>query len=110
MNKRPWRWSCYWNHVYDSCYCHIYTMEVRIQYLRRLSTTALCERNISGYKGLGTMWFTEMELQQSFFGQGSSSNDGATHTDDGFWTEEFPGRFLGIIIFVPERGMHLPKA
>lgn len=56
------------------------------------------------------MWFTEMELQQSFFGRGSSSNDGATHTDDGFWTEEFTGRFLGIIIFVPERGMHLPKA
>lgn len=110
MNKTPWRWSCYWNQVYGSCYCHIYTMEVPIQYLRRPLTTAFRERNISGYKGLGAMWFTEMVLLQSFFGRGSSSNDGATHTDDGFWTEEFPGRFPEIIFFVLGRGIHLPRA
>ncbi len=85
-------------------------MEVRIQYLRRLLTTAFRERNISRYKGLGAMWFTEMVLQQSFFGRGSSSNDASTSTDDGYRTEEFPGRFLEIIFFVLGRGIHLPRA
>ena len=110
MNERPWRCSSCLNHGNDSRYCHNHATGVRIQYLRRLLTTAFHGCNTCGFRGFRAIWFIELVLQHSLSGRGLSSDDGATHADDDLRMAEFHNRILEIISFVVGRGIHLPTA
>lgn len=91
--------SCWWNHGNDSFNGYIYAMEIRIRHVRRLLTTAFHESNISGYKGLGAMWFMDMVLLHGLSGRRSSSSDGVTRIDDKLKDGGSPRQVSGDYIF-----------